>query len=559
MAVKYFVYLTVLTLLFSSATAQEREAFTMADTLRGSNGEARAWWDVLRYDLKVEVDIPNKSIKGSNQLHFKVVKGGSPGLMQIDLQMPMQLDRVEYAQMKYGALPFRREGNVVWINFNERELKEGSEHTLILHFSGTPREAVRAPWDGGWVWAKDSLKRDWITVACQGLGASVWYPCKDYQADEPDQGASLSITVPDSLVAVGNGRLVKKTPASNGHTTWKWEVKSPINNYNIIPYIGHYVNWEEKIKGAKGTLDGSYWVLDYNLERSKAHFGRDVQRMITCFENWFGPYPFYEDSYKMIETPHLGMEHQSAVAYGNRYRDGYLGSDLSGSGWGTKWDYIIIHETGHEWFANNITTADIADMWVHEGFTTYSEVLFVECEYGKKAADEYCQGLRNNIENDAPIIGPYGVNTEGSGDMYFKGANLLHTIRQVINNDTKFREILKGLNKEFYHKITSSREVEAYFAKHSGKKLDKIFDQYLRQSQVPVLEYELIPAGAGAYTLKYRWAETIEGFDMPLKIVVNNKEQWIKPGTSFKNLKLTGKMPNELSINPNFYISTKKL
>jgi aminopeptidase N len=559
MAVKYFVYLTVLTLLFSSATAQEREAFTMADTLRGSNGEARAWWDVLRYDLKVEVDIPNKSIKGSNQLHFKVVKGGRPGLMQIDLQMPMQLDRVEYAQMKYGALPFRREGNVVWINFNERELKEGSEHTLILHFSGTPREAVRAPWDGGWVWAKDSLKRDWITVACQGLGASVWYPCKDYQADEPDQGASLSITVPDSLVAVGNGRLVKKTPASNGHTTWKWEVKSPINNYNIIPYIGHYVNWEEKIKGGKGTLDGSYWVLDYNLERSKAHFGRDVQRMITCFENWFGPYPFYEDSYKMIETPHLGMEHQSAVAYGNRYRDGYLGSDLSGSGWGTKWDYIIIHETGHEWFANNITTADIADMWVHEGFTTYSEVLFVECEYGKKAADEYCQGLRNNIENDAPIIGPYGVNTEGSGDMYFKGANLLHTIRQVINNDTKFREILKGLNKEFYHKITSSREVEAYFAKHSGKKLDKIFDQYLRQSQVPVLEYELIPAGAGAYTLKYRWAETIEGFDMPLKIVVNNKEQWIKPGTSFKNLKLTGKMPNELSINPNFYISTKKL
>ncbi len=556
---KYFVYLTVLTLLFSSATAQEREAFTMADTLRGSNGEARAWWDVLRYDLKVAVDIPNKSIKGSNQLHFKVVKGGRPGLMQIDLQMPMQLDRVEYAQMKYGALPFRREGNVVWINFNEREMKEGTEHTLILHFSGTPREAIRAPWDGGWVWAKDSLKRDWITVACQGLGASVWYPCKDYQADEPDQGASLSITVPDSLVAVGNGRLVKKTPAANGHTTWKWEVKSPINNYNIIPYIGHYVNWEEKIKGAKGTLDGSYWVLDYNLERSKAHFGRDVQRMMTCFENWFGPYPFYEDSYKMIETPHLGMEHQSAVAYGNRYRDGYLGSDLSGSGWGTKWDYIIIHETGHEWFANNITTADIADMWVHEGFTTYSEVLFVECEYGKKAADEYCQGLRNNIENDAPIIGPYGVNTEGSGDMYFKGANLLHTIRQVINNDTKFREILKGLNKEFYHKITSSREVEAYFAKQSGKKLDKIFDQYLRQSQVPVLEYELIPAGAGAYTLKYRWAETIEGFEMPLKIVVNNKEQWIQPGTSFKNLKLTGKMPNELSINRNFYISTKKL
>lgn len=559
MAVKYFIYLTVWTLFLSFASAQEAGSFKRADTLRGSNGEARAWWDVLRYDLKVAVDIPNKSIKGSNQLHFKVIKGGQPGLMQIDLQMPMQLDRIEYAQMKYGALPFSREGNVVWINFNERELKEGTEHTLILHFSGTPREAVRAPWDGGWVWAKDSLKRDWITVACQGLGASVWYPCKDFQADEPDQGASLSITVPDSLVAVGNGRLVKKTPGANGNTTWKWEVKSPINNYNIIPYIGHYVNWEEKIKGTRGALDASYWVLDYNLERSKAHFGRDVQRMMTCFEDWFGPYPFYEDSYKMIETPHLGMEHQSAVAYGNQYRDGYLGSDLSGSGWGTQWDYIIIHETGHEWFANNVTTRDIADMWVHEGFTTYSEVLFVECQYGKKAADEYCRGLRNNIGNDAPIIGPYGVNQEGSGDMYFKGANLLHTIRQVINNDARFKEILRGLNKEFYHKLTSSREVEAYMAKQSGKKLNRIFDQYLRRSNIPVLEYELIPAGAAAYTLKYRWAETVEGFDMPLKIVVNNKEQWIQPGTGFKTLKLTGKMPGELKVDPNFYISTKKL
>lgn len=558
---KYFLFLSILFFTIMGTQAQEKTSFTKADTLRGSNGPGRSWWDVLRYDLSVSVDIEKKSIKGKNSITYKITKTGKPGLMQIDLQLPMTIDRIEYAQIKYGSLPYRREGNVYWIDFGDREFKEGSEHTLIVHYSGTPREAIRAPWDGGWVWAKDSLKRDWITVACQGLGASVWYPCKDYQADEPDNGASLAITVPDSLVAVGNGRLLKKTTGANNTNTWTWEVKNPINNYNIIPYIGHYVNWEEKIAGENGPLDASYWVLDYNLERSKTHFERDVKRMFACFENWFGPYPFYEDSYKMIETPHLGMEHQSAVAYGNQFRDGYLGSDLSGSGWGTKWDYIIVHETGHEWFANNVTTRDIADMWVHEGFTTYSEVLFVECNYGKTAADEYCQGLRANIENNGTIIGPYGVNHEGSGDMYFKGANLLHTIRQVINNDAKFKAILRGLNKEFYHKVTSSREVEDYIIKQSGKNLSKIFDQYLRNTQIPGLEYKLaaIPGNSSSFNLQFRWTNVIEGFNMPLKIVVNGKEQWISPTDKLQTIKLTGKMPSEILADRNFYVLVSNL
>jgi aminopeptidase N len=274
--------------------------------------------------------------------------------------------------------------------------------------------------------------------------------------------------------------------------------------------------------------------------------------MLECFENWFGPYPFYEDGFKLVESPHLGMEHQSAIAYGNKYMNGYLGSDLSGSGYGKDWDYIIVHESGHEWFANNVSTKDIADMWVHEGFTTYSEVLFVECKYGREAADAYCQGIRTNISNDEPIIGKYGVNKEGSGDMYPKGANLLHTIRQVINDDNKFKEILRGLNKDFYHKTTTSKEVEAYFISKSGKGLSKIFDQYLRTKNVPALEYKI----AGKKT-SYRWANCVEGFDMPLSIGTG-KPFSFTPTTSWK----TTEFPLNYSItdiNKNYFIVLRQV
>ena len=394
-----------------------------------------------------------------------------------------------------------------------------------------------------------------MTVACQGLGASVWYPCKDHQSDEPDNGAILTITVADTLTAVGNGRLAGKKKNENGTTSWTWKVKNPINNYNIIPYIGKYVNWTEIYKGEKGNLDCSYWVLDYNLEKAKKQFGRDVKPMLNCFEEWFGPYPFYEDSYKLVESPHLGMEHQSAIAYGNKFLNGYLGKDLSGTGWGKNWDYIIIHESGHEWFANNISTNDIADMWVHEGFTDYSEVLFVECQYGKKAANEYCQGLRQNIQNDKPIIGPYSVNKEGSGDMYAKGANLLHTIRQVINNDILFKKILKGLNKEFYHKTIDSKDVENYISRQSGKELSKIFDQYLRTIQIPMLEYKIRGS-----SFSCRWTNCIKGFNMPVKIFSGGKERWINPQEKWQTQEMADWFNEKsFSIDKNFYISVKKV
>jgi aminopeptidase N len=314
-----------------------------------------------------------------------------------------------------------------------------------------------------------------------------------------------------------------------------------------VPYIGQYVNFTDTLMGEKGKLDLSYWVLDYNLDKAKKQFGRDVKRMLRAFEYWFGPYPFYEDGFKLVESSHLGMEHQSGIAYGNKFLNGYLGGDLSGSGWGLKWDYIIVHEAGHEWFGNNITTNDIADMWVHEGFTMYSEVLFIEYYYGKKAADEYIQGLRSRISNDIPLIGPYGVNREGSGDMYNKGANLLHTIRQVIDNDDLFRKILRGLNKEFYHKTTSSKEVETYISKQSGKDFSKVFDQYLRNTAIPELECK-----EKGNNLDYRWTNCVPGFNMPVKL---KSGMWFYPTTQWKKTPIAGMLKGKWpGIDARFYV-----
>jgi aminopeptidase N len=566
--VKYFfatIWLTLFAALFISCQAQllgpKKNEYTRQDTLRGSNGPARDWWNVVYYSLNVTPDYTAKTIRGSVDIYFDIEKKGKDKIMQIDLQEPMQIDSIKMGFTR-NIKKYWREGNVFFIDFENKDFtmwlldnKLKGNYAITIYFSGKPRQAVTPPWDGGWIWTKDEKGRPWMSVACQGLGASVWYPCKDYQGDEPDNGATLSITVPDTLTAVGNGKFLNKESHQNGTATWYWGVKSPINNYNIIPYIGHYVNWSEKYNGEKGDLDCSYWVMDYNLEKSKKQFGRDVKPMMKCFEYWFGPYPFYEDSYKLVEAPHLGMEHQSAVAYGNKYKDGYLGIDLSGSGWGSKWDYIIVHESGHEWFGNNITTRDIADMWVHEGFTDYSEALFVECQYGKQAADEYVQGLRKNIENDRPVIGPYGVNREGSGDMYFKGANMLHTIRQVIADDSLFRRLLRGLNRDFYHQVVTTAMIENYLSKKSGKNLAKIFDQYLRTNQVPVLEYKI-----KGRQVSYRWTGCVPGFNMPVLVSFGGAGQWISPAEKWQVLQASnGQDSNSFAVNPNFYITSKRV
>ncbi|WEK35076.1 MAG: M1 family metallopeptidase [Candidatus Pseudobacter hemicellulosilyticus] len=523
--------------------------FTRQDTLRGSITPERAWWDVEHYAISVTPDITNKTISGANTLQFRVTAPGRT--MQIDLQEPMQLLAAEY---KGQSLPLKRDGNIYLLQFPQ-ELSTGSRHSLLLRYSGKPREAVNPPWDGGWIWRTDKQGSPWMSVACQHLGASVWYPCKDHQSDEPDSGATLSITVPDTLVAVGNGRLSQQVTNGNGTTTWTWTVRNPINNYNIIPYIGKYVHWGEVYPGEKGPLDCNYWVLDYNLEKARHQFTQATS-MLRCFEEWFGPYPFYEDGYKLVESPHLGMEHQSAVAYGNRFEDGYLGRDLSGSGWGKKWDFIIVHESGHEWFANNITTRDIADMWVHEGFTNYSETIYTTCLFGTEAGNDYCIGNRKNVQNDKPIIGPYGVNEEGSGDMYDKAGNMIHTIRQLIDNDSSFKQLLRGLNRDFYHQTVTGKQVEAYIIKATGLDLQKVFDQYLRTVQIPTLEYR-----SSKGSIEFRWTSCVEGFNMPVKVTLGEGHtQWLKPSTNWTSLKLAdwhnGKT---FTANRNFYIQTKKV
>jgi len=546
---KRFSFLALLIIHFSllvgnASCAQplnQKKQFTHQDSLRGSITPERAWWDVMRYDIAVSPDYNSKTIKGEVEILVKILKKGSK--MQIDLQQPLMIDsiflihakrsdpgtRKDVMDIKKEKISFTDDKDVHFLDLPETSLN--SLQQLEIHYHGKPVEAIRPPWDGGWIWKKDDRGRPWMSVACQGRGASVWYPCKDHQSDEPDSGATLSISVPDTLVAVANGRLREKILHADHTATYTWAVVNPINNYNIVPYIGKYVTWHEDYKGEKGKLDCDYWVLDYNLEKAKQQFTQ-VPKMLKCLEYWFGPYPFYEDGYKLVESPHLGMEHQSAVAYGNKYRNGYAGKDLSESGWGLKWDFIIVHESAHEWFANNITTKDIADMWVHEGFANYSEALFTECEYGKEAATDYVVGIRRLIQNDIPIIGPYGVNQEGSSDMYYKGGNMLHTIRQVIGNDEKFRQILRGLNKDFYHQTVTTKQIEDYISRKSGIDLSKVFDQYLRTTQIPTLEYYFIADKKEKSKLRlyFRWIDCVKGFNMPVRVNLSKTLQaLIKP------------------------------
>eukprot|EP01093_Parvamoeba_rugata_P013371 TRINITY_DN406_c0_g1_i1.p1 TRINITY_DN406_c0_g1~~TRINITY_DN406_c0_g1_i1.p1 ORF type:complete len:370 (-),score=85.59 TRINITY_DN406_c0_g1_i1:1324-2433(-) len=360
----------------------------------------------------------------------------------------------------------------------------------------------------------------------------------------------ISVTNPKGLTNVSNGRLRKRLENNNNTVTSHWFVSNPINNYGVNVNIGDYTHFSEVFKGEKGNLDMDYWVLKDNLELAKAHF-KDAPKMMKAFEHWFGPYPFYEDSFKLVEVPYLGMEHQSSVTYGNQYKQGYLGRDLSGTGWGLKFDFIIIHEAGHEWFANNITNKDIADMWIHEGFTSYSENLFLDYYYGKEASADYVIGTRANIQNNKPLIGTYNVNNEGSSDMYYKGANMLHTLRQLIEDDEKWRQILRGLNSEFYHQTVTTKQIEDYLSEQSGIDLTAFFNQYLRTTKIPTLEYEIKKG-----ELKYRWTDIVEGFDMPIQIDIDGKSEWLFPKATWQTKKIFSK---GFKIDRDFYILSKEI
>jgi aminopeptidase N len=531
----------VLLLGSSDASAQ---TFTRADTLRGTVTPERAWWDVRHYDLHVRVDPSDSTLVGSTTITYEVV--GEPTRLQVDLQVPLSIDRVV---LDGRELDFERDGYAWFVDAPSGQ-RVGERHELRVEYRGAPKVATNPPWDGGFIWATDSSGGPWVATANQGLGASVWWPNKDHQSDEPEEGMRIRIRVPSSMTNVSNGRLLGAEEHPDGTTTWTWEVVHPINNYNVSVNAGDYVRFGETYPGLQGALDLDYWVLRPNLEAARRQFVQ-VRPMLACFEEWFGPYPFYEDGFKLVETPHLGMEHQSAIAYGNGYRNGYRGTDLSDTGWGLTWDFIIVHEAGHEWFGNNITTADVADMWVHEGFTNYSENLFVECLYGAEAGAEYVIGTRARIRNESPVIGRYGVQSEGSGDMYYKGGNLLHLIRQLVDDDDRWKSILRGLNRDFRHSIVTSAQVEAYIAERAGLDLDAVFDQYLRHPDIPTLEWRL----AGD-RLEYRWEADVDGFDMPVRVTVaQGRYGWIVPTTGewrSTSVELPG--AEAFQVDPGFYV-----
>jgi len=512
--------------------------YTEADSLRGSLRPERAF-DVQKYHLKLKVEPEKQFISGSNIISFLAEE--DLGTIQIDLFENMKVDSI---LQNDEVLAFERKHNAVFIELNDA-VKANEEGKIQFYYSGEPTVARNAPWDGGFVWDEDKNGDPWVGVAVQGTGASLWYPNKDHQSDEPE-AVQLDIAVPNGLMNVSNGQFLGEKDLGNGFTEWSWKTVNPINNYNVMINIANY----EHFSDSYGDLDLDYYVLPYNLEKAKEQF-KEVKPMMDCFYEKFGEYPFVEDGFKLIETPYLGMEHQSAVAYGNEYEMGYRGNDLSGTGIGLKWDYIIIHESGHEWYGNSITAKDIADMWIHEGFTSYSEAVYIECRWGKEEALEYLKGTRRGLGNNATIIGDYGVNSEGSGDMYFKGANLLNTIRSIYDNDELWWKTLKDYTETYKHQLIDTETTENFFDEATEVDLKPIFDQYLRHTDLPKLQFRKKEGKTQA-----RWIADVEDFKMPVDIFIDGKEVRIKPTDQWENLEQNIAL-EEIEVNElEFYIQT---
>lgn len=543
------IYKILIVILLSSSIVNAQDpVFTREDTLRGSLTPERSWWNLNHYDLYFDVQPAAQFLSGKNTIHYKVERAYQ--IMQIDLQAPMSITKVTQDGKE---LKIKSEGSAHFIHLRKIQ-KVGAENSLTIYFSGKPHVSTNPPWNGGMVWSKDQNGKDFIATACQGIGASIWWPCKDHPADEPEEGVDISIAIPSdlSLTAVSNGRLINTIQKGN-QTVFEWKVTQPINSYAVNMNIGDYAHFSEKFPGEKGTLDCDYYVLKDNLQAAKGQF-QQVPKMLKAFEYWLGPYPFYEDGYKLVEVPYLGMEHQSSVTYGNGYKNGYKQTDLSHSGWGLNFDFIIVHESGHEWFANNITSKDVADLWVHESFTSYAENLYLDYYYGSKAGADYVIGTRDNIKNDIPITGIYGVNNEGSGDMYYKGANVLHTFRQWLNDDEQWRMILRKMNTQFYHETVSGYQIEEFLVKATGLNLKPFFDQYLRTTNIPVLEYKIHEG-----TLNYRWNNVVVDFSMPVAIFLDGAiAKLLTPTTDWQGVAVPSGTKT-MNVDRNYYVSVSKV
>lgn len=539
-------YSRILILFFIQLIGTTCIAQTKIDTLKGSITKERAWWDIQRYDLTINPDLQSKWINGKNIIQYNLVGRQTNVLMQIDLVAPLKIDSV----FQNGKqVPFKQFGDIWYLTINQKQQPKFNQ--LTIYYSGKPTESINPPWDGGVVWSKDSLGRPWVSVACQYKGASLWYPCKNALYDEPDNGASISVVVPDSLIAVANGKLVKRLKLDNKRAIYQWAVKNPINHYGISFYIGNYIQLQDFFKGEKGLLTMNYWVLDYHKYKAEAHLIKEAKNTMRALEYWFGPYPFYNDEFKIVDAPYIGMEHQSAIAYGSSYRTGtnLKGGDISNTGWGKKTDKIVVHEMAHEWFGNSITASDIADRWIQEGFAGLAEELVIAKYWGNQAGAEFMAGRFRTIENDKPVIARYGINEDGSQDNYIKGWALLHMIRTIINDENLFIIILRGLNSEFKNKVVSSSDIERYISLKSNIQFKPLFDQYLRTAQIPILQCKIKGS-----SVEFKYVNCNVDFNMPIKTNWTG-DNWLYPTTNWQTINLSSVIDSiPLKINPNFYL-----
>lgn len=505
----------------------DSHSFTKEDSLRGALRPERTCYDVKHYHLNLSFDFSDKSISGYNEIHF--LAKSNFRRFQIDLFENMVIDSIVHGGFQ---LEYERVHNAVFAK-TRYEIAANHNEVVRVYYHGRPTVAKNAPWDGGFVWKKDNKGNEWISVACEGTGASLWWPNKDHLGDEPES-MKISLTVPNGYDAISNGRNTGQEKEGN-LSTWHWEVSYPINNYNVSFYIGKYAKIEDKYN----DIDLTYYVLEKNKKKAKKHFEQS-KKMLECFEHYFGPYPFKNDGYKLVESPYWGMEHQSAVAYGHNYTNNAFG-----------FDFILVHESGHEWWGNNVSMADHADLWIHEAFTTYSEMLYVEYFSGYDASVKYLQGIRKKIKNVDAMHGPYDVNFNEyqTADMYYKGAAMLHQLRLILANDELWFSILKGIQREYAYRNITATDLINYINRRSGLKLDYYFRQYIDAESIPVLQYGILKKEEGTW-LHYRYIADQVSFKAPILMSFDGENySWLSPDTSWKKMKLEDVDYKKLEFN----------
>jgi aminopeptidase N len=519
---------------------QAPAASTRADILRGAYGPYRANNDLLYYDLHVRVDPEKKFISGVNTIRFKMLKDGTR--IQLDLHPALQVDKILFGNT---PLKYERDSGAVFVDFPEM-LRKGRVYSIDFYYSGTPAHIGRF---GGFTFGKDPSGHPWIYTSCEDDGASIWWPNKDQWRDEVKE-MKISVEIPNGLVDVSNGKFLGKTDLGDGYTRWDWFVHYPINNYDVALNIGNYVHFSDRL----GGLPLDYYVLPEDVEKAKKQFTQ-VKGMLEAFQHYFGEYPFKKDGYKLVEVPYAGMEHQSAVAYGNLFENGYLGRDWTGVGISTKFDFIIVHESAHEWFGNSITAEDRSDMWIHEGWATYLECLYVEYRWGREAALKYTNAYKAKVKNQRPIIAERGVNATPPEDQYFKGALFLNTLRSVVNNDAEWWKLIRGFYQHFKYRNIMTEDVVAYFNQHTGMNLTPIFDQYLRQTAIPTLELKFNEAEG---TVSYRWKAHEKDFAMPVRVGLKDHWQIIQPTTEWQTMKTPLKKDEFDVATDLYYVNVEK-